>query len=278
MNINHIDVPSVLTAEQLESLRFQLLKPSHGALIEENTCEGKLKAVLLRGVIHDSAYCYALRGLKLMKFRPSKDSDRKSIMQETGGDLLLGWLRPRCPSREDWLRKGDRDQMFFAMRLVPLLHDFESVMQKYMPDYWQWHLAQAMRLVRPVDQKLKNLDKVVDPFQRAMLKRWDATRFYHFFGTRLFSTITLNNNIIFGAHEDGRNVPGTLSCLTALGNYGGGTLCFPRLGVSFRLRPRDLLIADTNTEYHGTVGHISGDRYSVVAYLHGSLLPRSRPR
>lgn len=69
-------------------------------------------------------------------------------------------------------------------------------------------------------------------------------------------------------------VPGTLSCLTALGNYSGGALCFPRLGVTFRLRPKDLLIADTNTEYHRNVGHISGERYSVVAYLHSSLLPK----
>lgn len=278
MRIAHLDVPSVLNAEQLESLRFQLLQPSYGTLIEENmlvTCDGKLKALLLKGVIRDDAYRYALRGLRLMEFNPAKSSDRKSIMQtKVGSDLLLGWLRPRS-GREDWLRKGDRDQLFFAMRLVPLLQDVEFLMQKYMPDYWEWHLVQGRRLVRPLDQKLKTLGKVKDRFQREMLHKWDATRYYHFFGTRAFSTVTLNNNIMFGAHDDSRNVPGTLSCLTALGEYSGGTLCFPRLGVSFKLRPRDLLIADTNTEFHGNVGHISGERYSVVAYLHGRLLPRS---
>jgi hypothetical protein len=135
-------------------------------------------------------------------------------------------------------------------------------------------MEQATRLVRPVDQKFKTLFRVQDTLQRKMLERWDATRYYHFLGTRAFSTITLNNNILFGAHDDGRNVPDTLSCLTALGDYAGGTLCFPRLGVSFKLRPRDLLIADTNVEYHGNVGHISGERYSVVAYMHRSLLPQ----
>jgi len=277
VRIAHIDVPSVLNAEQLESLRFRLLKPSHGVLIEENmlvTCD-KLKALLLREVIRDETYRYALRALRLMKFRPAKDSDRKSIMQDSvGSDLVLGWLRPRS-GREDWLRKGDRDQLFFAMRLVPLLHDFEFLMQRYMPDYWEFHLTQARRLLRPADQKLKTLFRVTDAFQRKMLQRWDATRYYHFLGTQAFSTVTLNNNIMFGAHDDGRNVPGTLSCLTALGDYSGGTLCFPRLGVSFKLRPRDFLIADTNTEYHGNVGHISGERYSVVAYMHRSLLHRS---
>lgn len=276
-----MDVPFVLKEEQLESLRFQLLNSSHGTLIEQSvlvTCDGQLKALFLKaegnGPIREESYHYALRGLRLMQFKPAKDSDRKSIMQNLiGRDLLLGWLRPRCPRREDWLRKGDRDQLFLAMRLVPLLHDFEFAMQRYMPEYWVFHSAQAKRLVRPADQKLKTLFRVEDPFQRKMLERWDATRYYHFLGTTAFSTITLNNNIVFGAHDDGRNVPDTLSCLTALGDYAGGTLCFPRLGVSFKLRPRDLLIADTNTEYHGSVGNIGGDRYSVVAYMHRSLLP-----
>jgi hypothetical protein len=279
VRIAHIDVPSLLNAEQLESLRFRLLKPSLGTLIEENmlvTCDGKFKALLLREVLRDDFYRYALRALRLMKFKPAKDSDRKSIMQDlVGSDLLLGWLRPRS-NREDWLRKGDRDQLFFAMRLVPLLRNFESLMAHYIPDYWEFHLAQAMRLVRPADQRFKTLGKVQNAFQRMMLERWDATRYYHFLGTQAFSTVTLNNNIMFGAHDDGRNVPGTLSCLTALGDYSGGTLCFPRLGVSFKLRPRDFLIADTNTEYHGNVGHISGERYSVVAYLHGGLLRKER--
>jgi len=152
VRIAHIDLPSLLNAEQLESLRFRLLRPSHGTLIEENmlvTCDGKLKALLLREVIREETYKYALRALRLMEFNPAKNSNRKSIMQDlVGSDLLLGWLRP-CSNREDWLRKGDRDQLFFAMRLVPLLRNFESLMAHYIPDYCEFHLAQAMRLVRP---------------------------------------------------------------------------------------------------------------------------------
>jgi hypothetical protein len=281
MKIQRVDVKPLLNEEQLESLQFQLLNSSHGTLIEQSTLVtcGSLKALFLKaegdGPIREQAYRYALRALRLMKFNPAKNSERQSIMQSLiGSDLLLGWLSPRNPKREDWLRKGDRDQLFLAMRLVPLLQDFEFAMERYMPDYWNFHLAQAQRLVRPADQRFKTLFRVQDPFQREMLERWDATRYYHFLGTKSFSTITLNHNIVFGAHDDGRNVPDTLSCLTALGDYAGGTLCFPRLGVSFKLRPRDLLIADTNTEYHGSVGNIGGERYSVVAYMHKSLLPR----
>jgi hypothetical protein len=274
-----MDVVPALNNEQLGSLRpQQLLSSRHGQILHNDVlvaCEGRVKALYLKNVLREDSYRYALGGLRLMKFKPAKDSDRKCIFQDTGGDLLLGWLRPRS-KREDWLRKADRDQLFYAMRLVPMLHDFEFIMQKYLPKYWEFHEKQGRRLVRPVDQKLKTLDKVPDPFQRQMLKRWDATRFYHFLGTQAFSTITLNHNILFGPHQDGRNVAGTLSCLTALGDFVGGTLCFPRLGVSFTLGPRDLLIADTNTEYHGTVGGISHERYSVVAYLHSGLLPKEK--
>jgi hypothetical protein len=41
----------------------------------------------------------------------------------------------------------------------------------------------------------------------------------------------------------------------------------PRLRVAFRLRPGDILIADTNREQHGNVGPIAGERISVVGYL-----------
>jgi len=289
MTLEHLEVTPVLTNEQLESLRFQLLTPDHGRLIERSTlvtCNGELKALYLKAETHHpisaSRYTYALNALRLLKklkaFKPAKDTDRKMVKQTLlGGDLLAGWLRPRNPKREDWLRKTDRDQLFLAMRLVPLMRDCEWAMHNHLHDYyWKTHLPQAYRMVRPPDEKFKTLDKVKDPFQRMMLERWDATRYYHFLGTRAFSTLTLNYNILFGAHDDGRNAPGTLGCLTVLGDYvkGSGMLCFPRLGVMFDLRPGDLLIADTNTECHASVGGVIGERYSVVAYLHKSLLPK----
>lgn len=289
MTIDHLQVTPLLTNEQLEALRFRLLTPADGRLIDRSTlvtCEGELKALYLKAETHHpisaGRYSYALKALKLMAerkaFKPSKDSDRPMIRQSLiGGELLAGWLRPRNPKREDWLRKGDRDHLFLAMRLAPLMRDFEWAMHNHLPDYyWKVHLPQAFRMVRPPEETFKTLDKVKDPFQRMMLARWDATRYYHFLGTRAFSTITLNRSILFGAHDDGRNAPGTLGCLTALGEYvkGSGALCFPRLGVTFDLRPGDLLVADTNTEYHATVGGIIGERYSVVAYLHKGLLPK----
>ena len=82
----------------------------------------------------------------------------------------------------------------------------------------------------------------------------------------IFSTVTVNRSALFAPHKD-RNNRG-MACMMTFGpTFEGGDLCFPRLRVAFRLRPGDLLIADTAHEYHGTVDGISDNRISVVAYL-----------
>ena len=76
-----------------------------------------------------------------------------------------------------------------------------------------------------------------------------------------------NRSAIFRSHCDAKN-EGGLSCLMAFGRFTGGDLCLPRLGVAFRLRPGDVLIADNNREQHGNIGPLLGERISVVSYLH----------
>jgi hypothetical protein len=281
--IRRLDLQPVMTGGQLKSLRFQLLTAADGRLIEHSTlvtCEDTVKALYLKAndykPITDLSYRAALRGLKLMEFTPANHSRRGAVQQKfVGRDLLLGWMGGRHPEWEDDFRAGHRDNFIPAMWLKPLLDDFERAMHEHLPEYWRFHMAAAQQLLRPEGDRLKTLCKVKNLIIHEGIEQWDRqTKHYFVPGTEAFSTITLNHNIIFGAHDDGRNVPGTLSCLSALGEYVGGTLCFPRLGVSFCLRPGDLLIADTNEEYHGTVDGIIGDRYSVVAYLHGSLVTK----
>jgi hypothetical protein len=275
MTYETIEVSPVLNAEQLKSLRFRLLTADHGRLITTNTlvrCEGKIRALLLRQSLSYDHYRPALKALGYMHFNPAKQSRRGAIIQRKhGGDLVVGWLKDStCP---DILRAGNRDNFFLCMRLVPLLRDMEYLLADNLPDYFQFHMQQARRLVRP-HKRLTSLHLMKDPFQRQQLAKWNAGQdYYHFMGVSAFSTLTLNRNLIFGAHDDGNNIGGTLGCLTAVGSYKGGELCFPRLGVRFDLRPGDLLIADTNEEYHGTCSSIIGERYSIVAYLHSSLLP-----
>jgi hypothetical protein len=270
-----IEVSPVLNAKQLKSLRFQLLTADHGRLITTNTlieCEGKVKALLLKDSLPESHFRPALKALGYMHFNPAKQSRRGAVLPgQTGGDLVLGWLNDGM--FPDILRAGNRDNFHLCMRLCPLLRDMEDLMSAHLPNYFQFHMQQARRLVRP-HKKLESLAQMRDPFERKQLTRWNAGQdYYHFMGVSAFSTLTLNRNLIFGAHMDGNNIKGTLGCLTAIGDYLGGELCFPRLGVRFDLRPGDLLIADTNEEYHGTCSSIVGDRYSIVAYLHGSLAP-----
>ena len=277
--MQRLDLSPVMTGKQLEAMRFQPLTPAHCKPINTSTeifCEGELKALFLKAEdeepITQLSYDAALRGLRAMRFVPASHSRRSAVNQNFGGDLLLGWMKGYAPEREDIFRAGHRDHFVAAFWLLPLLRDFERALAHYLPDYWQFHRAQAQRLVRPKREKLKTMYKVVNCYERKMLEQWDATRCYLFPGSDAFSTITLNQNITFRTHKDGHNVPNTLSCLTALGSFSGGVLGFPRLGVSFDIKPRDLLIGDTNEEYHGTVGGIFGNRYSVVAYLHGSLV------
>jgi len=87
----------------------------------------------------------------------------------------------------------------------------------------------------------------------------------------LFSTITINQTVLFRAHEDGNNLDGALSCLAAFGHWSNGELFFPRFGVSCPMEPGDLLIADTNRELHGNLGPLGGDRISIVAYMRDAL-------
>ena len=267
MTYETIEVSPVLNDEQLKSLRFQLLNAAHGRPIKRNTlvlCQGKTKALLLRSALGEQSQSWALKALGRMEMNPIKNSRRGAVKNtaKTGCDLVLGWYLDS--TNPDPLRADSRDNFFLGMRLIPLLQGMEDLMREHLPEYFRFHMQQSLRLVRP-NKELNTLHMMKDPFERQMLERWNHTDYYHFPGTRAFSTLTLNHNVIFGAHDDGNNVEGTLGCLTAVGDYVGGALCFPRLGVSFDLRPGDLLIADTNEEYHGTCSTIIGDRFSIVA-------------
>jgi hypothetical protein len=242
------------------------------------TCDGKLKALFLKpkdnlAPIPTGHYRPALNVFeKKLYWRPSKDNGRPMVKQSSvGGDLTLGFLPPRS-GREDYFRANNRDQLFFALPLVPLVNDLEAAMRAHLPAYYEFHMYQASKLVRPPDEVLvKKPWKVGDAFQRAQLEKLERGGYAHFHGSKAFSTLTLNKNILFGMHGDGHNMPHTFSCLTALGDFVGGYLCFPRLGIGFDVQPYDVLISDTNEEYHCSGRIVAGKRYTIVAYLHGRL-------
>jgi hypothetical protein len=270
-----------MNAKQLKGIESQMLDEHqlNGVVVFDQSvklyCEGKFKALFLKAKgdkpIPQKHYDQALSALEALKFKKAKDSMRVSVKQtRIGGELLLGWKKEKA-RREDRIRQATRDQLGQHIGLEPLFWDFECAMREHLRDYWKHHMRQAFKLVKRPGEQLKTLQKVKDPWRRQLLEMtFGRSAFYGLLFAH-FSTITLNRNILFGAHEDGNNMPGTMGCLSALGDYAGGILCLPRLGVAFDLRPRDLLIADTNEEFHTNLGPIVGKRYSVVAYLHSSL-------
>jgi hypothetical protein len=64
----------------------------------------------------------------------------------------------------------------------------------------------------------------------------------------VFSTLELNNHVVFKAHEDVYNLGGALVCIASLGNWVGGRLIFPRHKMGGDLAATDLLIWDNHTE------------------------------
>jgi hypothetical protein len=88
----------------------------------------------------------------------------------------------------------------------------------------------------------------------------------------VFSTVTINGNIITRVHKDDGNAVGTVSCLTQLGKFSGGHVCLPRFGILIESCPGDLLIAAIREELHGNIGPVVGERIACVFYLRGGLL------
>lgn len=278
-----LEIKAALSGKHLEALRFQMLNESHGTRINRSTmvfCDGEFKALFLKAEqdnpISYVSYGAALHALSLLNFSPASHSRRAAVKQKAvGGEMVLGFMGGRKPDWEDIFRAAHRDHFAASFWLVPFLVDSEKAMAKWIPEYYDFHVSQAKRLVRPKGERIKTLGAVENIWERKMIRDWDKkNRYYLFPGSVAFSTLTLNQSISFAAHRDGHNVPKTMSCLSAFGAWRGGGLCFPRLGLTFEVGPRDLLISDTNIELHGNVGGIFGNRYSIVAYLHSSLITR----
>jgi hypothetical protein len=168
----------------------------------------------------------------------------------------------------------------------PLVQEMDRLLEAYEPEYYKFHERKSSLSRgldpgegKPEEEKVPlDLNRVKDPKVREEIKSWmeDWWRFDYTIPGTSFSTLTINKSIVTLAHEDGNNIKDTLGCMTVFGEFAGGHLVFPRLGVSVELRPRDLLVADNNEEIHGNLGPLVGKRYSVIAYLHSSFVPKRR--
>jgi hypothetical protein len=244
-----------------------------------------------------------------------KKGSRKADGQRRGKKITVGWF-PQLPGHSvgsgyyNVRTAATLENPEILAALYPMLWEMDDKVAEYLPAYHKFALNAALSARRPEGEE-DDLSRVPRPPEHLRdawpwreklgelsdddfnaqyaqhrattlpdphgivknLDPWDMT--YTIRGT-IFSTVELNRNIIFKAHEDKRNVRGTCVCITAMGTFVGGRLVFPRYGVSAKLGPMDLLICDNNEELHGNLGPIVGERFSVVAYLYSPLLGRAK--
>ena|ERR1035437_415480 len=271
----------------------------------------QIKFLLLPKAISEAAWLKA--HVAAMASKPKKGSRRAANAQVHGRKLTIGWINLKLPNYWNMRTAPTLEHPELVAALWPLLHDMDTAMDQNIPHYYDYAWQCAMRAMRSEDER-DDLSRVnnsakyreyleyvaqhpeadeaieyplnytppLDPDPDRVrvtnplaivenLDPWDWT--YTLRGTP-FSTIEFNHNIVFKSHEDGSNVEGTCVCIATLGSFAGGRLVFPRYGYSALLENRDLLICDNNHEMHGNLGPIVGDRYSVVAFLHDSVMNR----
>lgn len=276
MTVLRVDISPVLNDKQYNAALNDFMTPEAGpTTIEPNVAyrsDGQLKFLLLPDALSAGACLKATVALKDAGFQ--KGSRRAAIAQKNARKLTVGWIAPIHPTYKNMRTAPTLEQPELLADLYPLLIEMDRLFLQNLPQEHEFAVACIPKLWRPEGEK-DDLSRIKDPHHYKIvdaLDPWDRT--YTIRGT-IFSTLELNRNIVFKAHEDGHNVKGTLGCIAALGAFAGGRLVFPRFGYSAELGPKDLLICDTNFELHGNLGPIVGERFSVVAFMHGSLLGRA---
>lgn len=203
--------------------------------------------------------------------------------QKYGRKLTLGWIKLRYPGYDNMRTAPTLEQPDLLAAFYPLIRDMDRIIERAVPDYYEFASKAAMRALRPDVRDPKtglpidedDLGRITEERGLQIVKAIDPWNLTYTIRGTVFSTVEFNHNIVFKAHEDGHNVDGTCVCITTLGSYAGGRLVFPRYGYSAELGPRDLLLCDNNKELHGNLGPIVGDRFSVVAFLHDSVCYRA---
>ncbi|MCU1312000.1 MAG: hypothetical protein JWO20_3125 [Candidatus Angelobacter sp.] len=130
-------------------------------------------------------------------------------------------------------------------------------------------------------QMVMHIDFLANLFREAEPELWErqmeitANHRHLLIGNSSWSQAVSNLMFPMTMHRDSKNVRGSVSAEIVAGDFGGGGLILPEVGVRIALQPSDVLFFD-GTRPHG-VAPFQGLRASLVAYLHESIL-RCRPR
>jgi len=196
---------------------------------------GERKFVYLKNILDPAGVALAARTLPRLRFGRGRRLDE--TYDTYGEDMVMGYYLSPTPTKPT--RRYPRTYFTVAVALC-------RTFQQLLTAHWPEALASALAQDRARIGAELNIFSDVPP-------------------APIFSTLTLNHNVIFPAHTDSRNSEGP-SALAVFGRWVGGELCFPRLRVAFPLEPGDVLLADTRGEQHGNVGPLIGTRISAVAY------------
>ena len=208
--------------------------------------DGETKFVLIKNALSATGVQSAFRQLRRLKFGDVRNSNRTMLHRSHGGEMVMGYLRWPVPRVT---RPTIRFPRAYLSTILPLCLTLQQLMTQY------WPTAAESQALSALD----NGDRLIGSELRT---------FTDVLATPIFSSVTINNTVIFPSHVDGRNLRGP-ACITAFGNWSGGALCLPRLRVAFPLQPGDVLIADTTNEQHGKVGPLSTDLRCGISPKHG---------
>jgi hypothetical protein len=262
--------PKLNLDEAEKQFKGKFLDRSHYDLLVSDDLMGVLpsgepKFLFVRNVLYQDGAQMIWERLGALPFQKGRRFRNFRLQGSRGGEMLMGWIEDVQPGgRQIRMTRPTRKHCIeYGFIIIPLLGCVSGVLKEYLPDYWRDQEARAgrngQRLVGFVLQESDNIWRIGAGGRKTKLTK-ENTEY------PLFSTVTINQSLLFPAHVDAKNESG-LACVMAFGRFAGGNLCLPRLRLAFRLRPGDLLIADTNREVHGNIGPIAGERISVVCYL-----------
>lgn len=212
--------------------------------------DGKVRYLFLRNALSARMVDRTTEYLRTIRFSESNHT-RKSLGKHGksigGGGTARGWMDNRL------LKPSEQFAYFDQWLIMPLIFEMSDCLRQYLPEEWSAQVEKAR----------KNGHRMLghEPGQHP-----DLPSLYDH--NPIFSTITVNKNVVFTSHADAGNETG-LSCIATFGRFTGGHLCLPRLRVAFNIKPGDLFIGDANHEQHGSISPLGGTRVSVVAYLRG---------
>ena len=270
-----------------------------------------IKFLLLSKAIQFGPYVTALEALQNADWQKSSRTANGQVL--FGKKITVGWIKLPYPGYDNMRTAPTMEQPRLLAALYPLLLEMDEIVHEKLPAYHSYATGRALTAIQPdgeaddlsrikktdeyleyeriksseppwppldslsdeeIDKEISSRmsERIGDPYQ--IVRNIDPWGMFYTIRGTVFSTVELNRNIVFRAHEDGHNVKGTLVCIAALGTFVGGRLVFPRYGYSAELGQYDLLICDNNHELHGNLGPIVGNRFSVVAFLHDSVCGR----